>query len=84
MPGDCARPNSPRSSRRTKLVDSELGSSSHYVHRRGLASCTIEGRSARSMCGVYFVPMQVHESLPPCETCATRFAGLAEQQKPRH
>jgi hypothetical protein len=61
-----------------ELAVSQPGTSSHYVHARHLAGSTIEGRAVRAMCGVYFVPMQDHESIPKCETCATRFAELPE------
>jgi len=58
------------------LEDSELGTTTHYVHTKHLAGNTIEGRAVRAMCGVYFVPMQDHESMPKCEKCSTRFSAL--------
>lgn len=54
------------------LVEAEPGESSHYTHRRHLADRTIFGKSVRSLCGVYFVPMQDHERFPECPSCAEK------------
>jgi hypothetical protein len=62
-----------------ELAVSEPGTASHYTHRAGLISSTIEGRAVRALCGVYFVPTQDHEQLPQCATCSTRYSNLPEE-----
>lgn len=57
-----------------QLATSDAGSESHYVHRRSVAARTVDGKTARAMCGVYFVPRQDHESLPKCQQCAASYA----------
>ncbi|MBK7820104.1 MAG: DUF3039 domain-containing protein [Tessaracoccus sp.] len=37
---------------------------------------TVTGRAVRSLCGIYFVPAQDHQKLPPCATCQERLAEL--------
>lgn len=49
-------------------------SQSHYVHARNLADRIVEGRAARSLCGIYFVPRQDHERLPMCPECSAAYA----------
>ena len=61
-----------------EMAVSEPGTASHYTHRAGLLSSTVEGRAVRALCGVYFVPTQDHEKLPQCDTCATRYSKLPE------
>lgn len=51
---------------------------SHYAHRRNIALSSIVGRGVRSMCGVYFVPTQDHDSLPQCPVCEQRYHSLPE------
>jgi hypothetical protein len=58
------------------LVESEPGRYSHYAHRQHLAGSTIEGRSVRTLCGVFLVPTQDHEKLPPCPDCELRRSKL--------
>lgn len=59
-----------------ELAESQPGANSHYAHREHLAGKTIEGRSIRTLCGVFFVPTQDHDRLPRCPKCETEFGGL--------
>lgn len=52
----------------------QMVTESHYVHSRDLTERTVEGRAARSLCGVYFVPRQEHDSLPKCPECEAAYA----------
>ncbi|GAB2580616.1 DUF3039 domain-containing protein [Kribbella endophytica] len=61
-----------------ELAISEPGTASHYTHRAGLFSSTVEGRAVRALCGVYFVPTQDHEQLPKCDNCSTKYSKLPE------
>lgn len=61
-----------------ELAVSEPGTTSHLAHRAHLAGRTINGDAVRALCGVYFVPGQDHDSMPPCDTCQERLAELPE------
>lgn len=63
----------------SSLETSELGSVSHYAHRQHLAGQTIDGTGVRGLCGVFFVPTQDQDSLPPCAKCQERLAELPER-----
>lgn len=58
------------------LAVSEPGSHSHYAHQKHLAGKTISGSAVHTLCGVYFVPAQDHDSLPTCPACQARYAEL--------
>lgn len=55
--------------RQERLVAGRRGDNSHYTHEKHLTDRTIQGSSVRSLCGVFFVPMQDHNKLPTCPTC---------------
>ncbi len=59
-----------------QLAQSDQNDKAHYAHRRNLALSSVAGRGVRSMCGVYFVPYQDHESLPMCPVCEKRYQAL--------
>lgn len=52
----------------------QMVTESHYVHQQDLSERVVEGRAARSLCGVYFVPRQDHEELPVCPECEAAYA----------
>jgi len=52
----------------------QMVTEAHYVHRRDLSGRIVEGQAARSLCGVYFVPRQGHDSLPMCPECSAAYA----------
>lgn len=58
------------------VAQSTPNDKAHYTHRRHLALSSVMGRGVRSMCGVYFVPYQDHESLPRCPVCEERYRDL--------
>lgn len=62
----------------SELAESEPGRHSHYAHRKHLAGNTIEGKAVRALCGIFFVPTQDHEALPPCSTCQEQYNALPE------
>lgn len=61
---------------RGELAESIPNDKSHFAHVKSLADSMIEGLGVRSLCGIYFVPTQDHESLPKCTTCAERYQAL--------
>lgn len=61
---------------RGEIAQSYPNDHAHYTHRRNLALSSVEGLGVRSLCGVYFVPYQDHESLPRCPTCEQRYLAL--------
>lgn len=63
-------------SARGELAESIPNDKSHFTHVKSLADSMVEGRGVRSLCGIYFVPMRDHESLPRCATCADRYEAL--------
>lgn len=63
---------------RGELAQSTPGAESHYTHRKDLTARTLNGRAVRSLCGIYFVPSQDHQALPPCEQCQERLAEFPE------
>lgn len=65
-----------------ELAQSRPGSHAHYAHRRSLAERTVNGRAARALCGVYFVPRQDHGSLSVCDTCERRAGELETVEVP--
>ena len=52
----------------------QMVTESHYVHKRDLSERAVEGRAARSLCGVYFVSRQDHADLPVCPDCSAAYA----------
>lgn len=58
------------------LESSEPGKTSHFTHREHLSDKTIDGRAVRALCGVAFVPIQDHETMPECPKCAEIYAEL--------
>ncbi len=63
---------------RGELAQSRPNDRAHYAHRRNLALSTVVGLGVQSMCGIFFVPYQNHESFPRCEVCEERFLSLPE------
>jgi hypothetical protein len=61
---------------RGQLAQSHPNDMAHYAHRRNLTHSSVAGFAVRSMCGVYFVPYQDHESLPKCAVCDERYLAL--------
>jgi hypothetical protein len=59
-----------------QLEESVRGQLSHYAHRNHLAGKTIQGRAARALCGVVFVPTQDHASRDVCPRCQQRLEEL--------
>jgi hypothetical protein len=59
-----------------QLAQSNPNNRAHYAHRRNLVFSSVAGLGVRSMCGVYFVPYQDHESLPKCPVCENRYLEL--------
>jgi hypothetical protein len=59
-----------------ELGESVLGKHSHYAHRKHLAGHTIEGKAARALCGVFFVPTQDHDGLGAGSICEQRYAEM--------
>jgi Protein of unknown function (DUF3039) len=57
--------------RQRHLISGQRGESSHYTPEEHLTDRTIQGSSVRSLCGVFFVPMQDHEKLPKCPSCSS-------------
>ncbi|MGP9539171.1 DUF3039 domain-containing protein [Brachybacterium sp. AOP43-C2-M15] len=55
---------------RHEVGTSEPGGNAHYAHARNLAEQTVEGRAARAICGVYFVPRRDTASLTICPPCS--------------
>lgn len=55
--------------RRGELMFGEPGTVSHYAHRSHLVENTVEGSATRALCGVFFVPVQDYQLLPPCPRC---------------
>lgn len=62
-----------RMAKEGQLCRSSPGDVSHWTHRPNLAENTIDGRSVRALCGVFFVPTQDHESLPICPECDSSY-----------
>ena len=52
-----------------ELAQSIPGTHSHFAHREHLAGSTIDGTAVRALCGVFFVPVQDHGTLPECPAC---------------
>ncbi|WP_051800130.1 DUF3039 domain-containing protein [Catenuloplanes japonicus] len=63
---------------RGELAQSHPNNKAHYAHRRSLAISSVVGLSVRSMCGLFFVPYQNHETLPKCQACEERYETLPE------
>jgi hypothetical protein len=61
-----------------QVAQSRPNDKAHYTHRRNLAISAVEGIGVRSMCGIYFVPYQDHESLPRCSVCEERYLALPQ------
>ncbi|MEV0131156.1 DUF3039 domain-containing protein [Dactylosporangium sp. NPDC050688] len=59
-----------------QVAQSNPNDMAHYTHRRNLARSSVVGLGVRSMCGIYFVPYQDHESLPRCPVCEERYLEL--------
>lgn len=59
-----------------ELVKSEGNSSAHYAHKRHLGATLLKGEAVRSLCGIYFVQLQDHESLERCPVCQSLYAAL--------
>jgi len=55
-----------------ELAHSLRGEYAHQTHRRNLAERSINGEATRALCGVFFIPMQDHETLPECPVCRQR------------
>lgn len=61
---------------RNELAFSEPGKESHYIHRDHLSRKTVEGKAVRSLCGVRFVPLHDHETMPVCPDCTKLYESL--------
>jgi len=61
---------------RREIATTVAGRDAHYAHRRNLTEQTVEGRAARALCGVYFVPRRDAESLEICPACSALFAHI--------
>lgn len=57
-------------SSRHEVGTSAPGGKAHYAHKRNLAEKAVDGRAARAICGVYFVPRRDAESLKICPACS--------------
>lgn len=63
---------------RDEVALSHPNDRAHYAHRQNLALSSVEGLGVRSLCGVFFVPYQDHDSLPRCAACEDRYRSLPE------
>ncbi|MFC4040955.1 DUF3039 domain-containing protein [Dactylosporangium siamense] len=61
---------------RGQVAQSDPNDMAHYTHKNNLALSSVEGLGVRSMCGIYFVPYQDHESRPKCPVCEERYLKL--------
>lgn len=52
-------------------------SRSHYAHRGRLTEQYVDGKAARALCGVYFVPRHDPESMETCNDCESVYRSLA-------
>lgn len=64
---------------RQEIATTVAGKTAHYTHRRDLTERSVEGRAARALCGVYFVPRRDAESLATCSACSALIADIPEE-----